>query len=173
MKHIIKLFSSFVFILLIGSFSNNAVAQVPDFDHATGYECLEPPLGTMTTKDCFSVGVPDDDLAYFCLYGHKTSNVYITKPVEGLGSTTTLCSAAGCTAEMTTHNKFMKGDGRVGPPNSTSRPTPTAPDPARCNPVTAFFGTSDCSPRWCPCTNIFVVALWRNVCLGRQKGGKG
>lgn len=171
MKHIIKLFSLSVFILLIGSFSNNAVAQSAfpiDLDHTPGYECLEPPLGTMTTKDCFTQFVPDEDLAHFCLYGHKASNVYITPPKKGLPSTTIYCTALGCTAEMTTYDKFQKGDQRIGLPNNKSRPHPTAPDP-----ITCVAGIGGCAPKFCPCTNYGVVALWRSICLGRQQGGKG
>lgn len=176
----IKLSTLFKFILIVCFFTNNTVSAQP-----------RPPCrgdSVSSAKiDCYSAVKPfdlpsplgdGDDVFHFCTYGDKKANVFVAPPDKNTGAKArpTLC-AAQCSKEMTTYNKPVKGDAHIGLPNDlVRRPNPTVVDPVIC---TAAAGLAPaavaaaCAPRYCPCTNLAIQALWTAVCSNRETGAWG
>lgn len=138
--------------------------------HKAGRDCYNPVLAEKFLTNPSEV----DDVFEFCTYGSKVANVFIRPEKNGIRETTTLC-AHNCTPEMTTYNKHIKGDTSppLTRPHEKARPDPTMSDPATCNPVNCnpFIPVGcNCVPKYCPCTNVVVAALWMSTCSFREKG---
>lgn len=166
-------------LIILSTFMLSAVHS-----NAGAVDIEQPCMGStakLAKQDCYNTVLIEkfptkpqevDDVFTFCTLGSRVANVYITPKRGTIRETTTLC-AHNCTPQMTTYNKNVEGD--TSPPSTLPhdkfRPTPTEPDPLTCNPAGCFFAPGACCvPKFCPCTNAVVAALWMDTCSFREKG---
>jgi hypothetical protein len=171
----IKFATLFKFVLIVCFFTSNTAGAQP-----------RPPCrgdSVSSAKiDCYSAVKPfdipsprghQDDVFHFCTYGDKKANVFVVPPDKNTGAKArpTYCPAV-CSKIMTTYDKEIEGDANISlPKDLVRRPNPTAPDALTCNPAgIALLGAAACIPKFCPCTNFAIQALWTAVCSNRETG---